>query len=646
MQKVLSVLGRLKKWVPGPGNPPPPLIPRYKPPKSKPIVTPRLEGLDVDLPPPSKTEVERLPAERLSAVEEYPQLVYKWRNVKHIRERGRRKAAFVWGKLTGEPGALVVLGGTVTAVYGLAIWEAFLNVRTGVSMMEIWQFVFRFANANTFCAITNTSVAPETIVASLHLSPSLFHFVPLNTSPETLFLDPAQAESRLLATYLRAGRGMIAGYMGVASLLRLFNWTFVAGNVFRERVLAGREAPFLGVQGRTFRLCGRKSDTLTMSLTKDKEHVLPIIEDPAVMRQLLTKHTENGTVPIAWTVRESDYGSPSAWEGLVIDEPALLKTKNGERLLYIEADGTNSEDALRLGTASADLSLEDASAAFRMIEDTALVRGNLPDFQCVRVFLGDVLQKNTTGGGNEYTLRQRVRFRHEVDILVDSKLPILTKIIEWSDKVAAPGWQKRKVVFETDSQEYYHNLSTLLKTYGFTVLDISEVTAKEADQLPRLIYYRRTAGTVNALRATLDTTDNPPPLCAVIDTKEGLDTLYHLRHAPLPPTTSVICSSEIYDATLRQIRTWCRMGYSTQEIQRELDARSAYISRIASAIADMADELKREGALKKDEQAVEEDKHEVDKQKSENKDDADVAAVKDATHRQDANDNHKSDADK
>ncbi|KAJ3160146.1 hypothetical protein HDU86_000982 [Geranomyces michiganensis] len=605
-----SFFNRLRGFLPPPR---PPFIPRYKPPKAKPLPTPRLRGLDVDTEnanntAPAPVVVERLPVENVKPTQEYPQLVYRWRNLMHVRERGKRKAAFVLGTLKREPGALMILGGTMGGVWLICLWEAFLNVKAGVSGVEIWRYAIRFANANTFCALTNTSVAPETIAASLQLPANLFDFVPVTQPPNELF-DPQQAEDRLSAIYARAARGMAAGYIAVASLLRLLNLTMLAGSVFRERTLNGRESPFLGVKGRVFRLCGRVSDTLTMSLTRDKEHLLPIIEDPSVVRHLMTKYTKNGTVPIAWHVRESEYGNPSAWEGLVIDDDALLTTNSGERLLYLEADTTMSEDALRLGTGAHDLSIEDACAAFRMLEDSAKMRADLPPFRSVRVVLGDVLQKNTTGAGNEYTLRQRVRFRHEVDILVDSKLPILTEIIQWADRAAKPGWwQDRKVVFETDSQEYFHNLSALLQTYGFSVLDISEVSSEEADRLPRLIYYRRTAGTVNALRATLDTTDSPPLLCCVIDTKEGLDTLSHLRSEPLPDTTTVICSAAIYDDLLRTIRTWTRMGYTPRQIQRELDVRSSYIARIASTIAEAVEALKKEGGLKKEEEQIEKDK--------------------------------------
>ncbi|KAJ3050538.1 hypothetical protein HK097_008522 [Rhizophlyctis rosea] len=450
----------------------------------------------------------------------------------------------------------------------------------------------RFANANTLSALTNTSVSPELIAASLNLDPGLFHY--LSDS-----LHPPNAVNRLHAQYAKVARGVAAGYMEIALLLRVVNYTFLASNVFRQRVLAAREPPFLGVEGRVIRLCGRISDTLTMSLERDGRHLLPIIEDPAVYKHLLEKHTQNGQIPAAWQVREGQYGSPQAWAGLYVDEPALLKTQNGKRLLYIEADGTNSEDALRFGTESADLTIEDASAAFRMIEDRANHNPSLPPYEVVKVFLGDMLQKKQTGGGTEYTLRQRIKLRREVDIFVDSKLPIVTEIVSWCDRTADKGYLNRKVIFETDSQEYYHNCKEILQNYGFTVVDIVDVTPEEAGKLPRLIYYRRTASTVNAFRAVIESEDvDPSRLCVVIDTKEGLDTIRQLHP---DETVRIVCSSEIYDGLLRQIRTWCRMGYTPSEIQREIDARSAYVRQIAKMVAEQTEEAKKAGELKKGE---------------------------------------------
>ncbi|TPX62788.1 hypothetical protein SpCBS45565_g06920 [Spizellomyces sp. 'palustris'] len=609
-----SILSRLKTLIPGPSKPPPPLIPRYKRPRPKTIYPTDFGGLDKPLAETEDIVIPRLPSEQVKPVQEYPQLRYKPSQWAHVRERGRRKMAFVLDKFTSEPGAMVLLGVTAGGVWGLGIYEALLNVKSGVPVGEVWRFVVRFAAANTFGALTNTSVAPETIVASLNLDPSLFNFIP--HSPEALYktLDPNQAEARLHAVYARVTRGLAAGYMGVASLLRVINWTFMASNIYRERVLSGREPPFLGVEGRVFRLCGRVSDTLTMSLARDGEHVLPIIEEPSNVRHLLQEYTRNGSVPMAWHIRENQYGSPQAWTGLVIDEPALLKTKSGERLLYIEADGTNSEDALRLGTESADLSLEDASAAYRMIEDIAHRTSALPSFTTVRVFLGDMLQKGQTGGGMEYTLRQR-----KVDILIDSKLPILTEIIKWADKIAAPGWQLRKVIFETDSQEYFHNLTALLKIYGFTVLDISQVSPEDAGKLPRLVYYRRTGSTVNAFRAILDADPiDPGRICVVIDTKDGLDTVQQLKSRGYlsGEETTIVCSSDIYDTLLRQVRTWCRMGYTPKQIQAELDAQNVYVAQVAKAIAQQAEDAKKNGELKEGEFQEDLAKKEVEDQRA------------------------------
>ncbi|KAI9096650.1 hypothetical protein DFS34DRAFT_650736 [Phlyctochytrium arcticum] len=598
-----SLLSRF--YFPAAAKLPSPKVPKYRRPQPEPVRPPHFNGIDPTTLPNTEEDVvlSRLPSEHLKPSQEYPQLVLgRTRKWPHMVERGKRKFAFVVDKLTGQPGAMVFLGVTMGGVYGLGVYEALLNVHHGVPIGEVWRFIMRFATANTFCAFVNSSVAAETVASSLKMDLSLFHFVPNSTDDIISHYDNVyNAEARLNAMYARAARGLAAGYMGVAMLLRVINWTLVASNVYRERVLAASEPLFSGVEGRVFRLCGRVSDTLTVSLAKEGEHILPIIENPTLIRPLLQEHTKKGSIPIAWHIRENQYGSPLAYAGLTVDEPSLLKTKTGERLLYLEADGTNSEDALRLGTHSADLSLDDASAAFRMIEDVAERSQGLPDFSTIRVFLGDTLQKSQTGGGVEFSLRQRVRFRHEVDILIDSKTPILTEIIKWADKNAAPGWHGRQLVFETDSQEYFHNLSALLNVYGFTVMDISQVSSETSITLPRLIYYRRTGSTVNAFRAILDADPiDPGRVCVVIDTKEGLDTVQQLtkRGYLSAGQTTIVCSGEIYDSLFRQVRTWCRMGYTPKQIQEELDARNAYVSQMAKTIAQKAEEAKKKGELK------------------------------------------------
>lgn len=50
-----------------------------------------------------------------------------------------------------------------------------------------------------------------------------------------------------------------------------------------------------------------------------------------------------------------------AWHGFTFVSDFFLKTTTGKRVLYLEADATNEEDSLSLGSRARDLTIEDAS---------------------------------------------------------------------------------------------------------------------------------------------------------------------------------------------------------------------------------------------------------------------------------------------
>jgi hypothetical protein len=73
-----------------------------------------------------------------------------------------------------------------------------------------------------------------------------------------------------------------------------------------------------------------------------------------------------------------------------------------------------------------------------------------------------------TGGGHSYTLRHRIRYAKEVDVLIDSRAPVLQRILEWCHCVAR---KDRTIFFQTSSREYFLNLQQLLKEYGYEIFD-------------------------------------------------------------------------------------------------------------------------------------------------------------------------------
>jgi hypothetical protein len=76
-----------------------------------------------------------------------------------------------------------------------------------------------------------------------------------------------------------------------------------------------------------------------------------------------------------------------------------LRTRGGKKVLVLEADAINVNDALMLGKPSTDLTAQEAFLAFRMIE--TLVSERFPKHvdKVLKVTLADSLAPMKTGGG-------------------------------------------------------------------------------------------------------------------------------------------------------------------------------------------------------------------------------------------------------
>ncbi|KAA0158933.1 hypothetical protein FNF31_05103 [Cafeteria roenbergensis] len=139
-------------------------------------------------------------------------------------------------------------------------------------------------------------------------------------------------------------------------------------------------------------------------------------------------------VPVFWRVGAEAYGETDAFAGLgpALHPSCLVKTSTGKRLLVIEADTTNPGEALALARRSSDLSLDDATLGFRQIEAVAKRTGGAKHaVRVLRVVLGDSLRPLTTGGGGKMTVRERIAFTGEADVVVDSRAPILLALLRW-----------------------------------------------------------------------------------------------------------------------------------------------------------------------------------------------------------------------
>ena len=106
-------------------------------------------------------------------------------------------------------------------------------------------------------------------------------------------------------------------------------------------------------------------------------HIVPIVEDPALVSVMVEKHSHGGFLPFAWHVGDGEYGKASSWGArspalkdladaqFRIERDWLVRVHGGDfhnldrRVLILEADSSVGEEALALGPGSAnDLSVQ------------------------------------------------------------------------------------------------------------------------------------------------------------------------------------------------------------------------------------------------------------------------------------------------
>ena len=164
-------------------------------------------------------------------------------------------------------------------------------------------------------------------------------------------------------------------------------------------------------------------------------------EDATRVAHLVDAYSDNGRSPMMWCVRPQYYGYGFSWNNFPVDEDCFIHSSTGRNILCLEADATNSDDPLSLGDESLDLTIEDAAQGFRRIQQLykeGKDAGKVPPFRTLRVFLGNSLEEARSGGGYTYTLRHRVRYAKEVDVLIDSRAPVLQE-----GCAGAKGWRER-----------------------------------------------------------------------------------------------------------------------------------------------------------------------------------------------------------
>ena len=492
-------------------------------------------------------------------------------------------------------------------VYGTSCLEGAIQIQSA-SPVPL-DFLLHYGWYNTLASCTWGQESAHTICAYLGYDPALI-----------LKSVPLDASSQLSMRYTSTARSVLATFGIVGQLIRMVTLSIEAGDVYNRRIWRGREPLVGGYPERVVRICGRDSNVTHTSVQRYGRHIVPVVESIGAARRMMPPR-EEAKHPFFVHIEKGAYGKPRSWDALVVCKEAMLRSTTGKHILCMEADATCEGSLLKGG---GDLTIEDATQAFKNIE----LRGEVSlkgRFRSLRVYLGDIDQKFSTGGGRAFTLRDRVEERKEVDVIIDAAAPVLKRIVAWAkregkrsvkiakdeekqeqeavvdtksekkvidkvadkvadaaDKVADAAEKivlgetdspKPVIVLETSSEVYYDTLSRLLSENGIDTIDVTEYVSPASQKqergrktLPRLIMHERTEETVNAVRALASSGSvDPKQCCAVVDKKLGLDALEGYERM------EVICSAIIHDDIFRSVRLWTRMGYSSSDIQAALD---------------------------------------------------------------------------
>lgn len=393
--------------------------------------------------------------------------------------------------LLAASGAATLMVGLVEGTIICKEWPLFF----GGGDWDTTLFVLRYSIEQLFPSVVWMTQDPHLVALALGIEdPSQILYDLSGTTPDS-------ASLLLKTKLLSSSRSFFAGFMMIAQLVRAATISIDAFAEYQERIKLGKEPPIVISDSRqrhnpnggvVIRLCGVDSFVTEVSMmTMTPNHVFPIFEDPSQIQHLVWKYSQSLTRPIYWHIQPGSYASKYSWRLSAAEfeneSSTLLPfahrsyffdgANSKDKILILEADATNGNDPLTLEVdkgVALDLTMDDASQGFRRILDQYDALGFVDgkDFRTLRVYLGNSMEIFTTGGGHSYTLRHRVKYAKEIDVLLDSRAPILQQILDWCQSVCCPDEnEKKQIFFQTSSIKYFSNLKAILKEYGYEVLD-------------------------------------------------------------------------------------------------------------------------------------------------------------------------------
>lgn len=532
----------------------------------------------------------------------------------------------------------LTIASTATVVYSIGIVEGMLLSKRPY----YFPFLLRYAREQLLPSIIWGTKSASDILLAMKKNPSAHLF--FDAMPHSN--DMLNAKIRLRIQYLQTLRSIIFGFVGISQLLSLASIVSETNEAYSISVMNGKERFLTNKRlyscsgssfddenidnykkvkenGKAIRFVGSYADSAMYNYMTGDRNIIPILEllsesgnisnDLGVyinmsnsldgkdrirnkdgqrlytaQKKFRERITENGLIPSFWSIVNEKYSDKHEWINFdkCINDDILFNSKKNEKIQYliIEGDSSVSEQSSIMikNDNYSDLTLNQFTQGLSSVENIARDKFD-KNVEIVTIFLSNENSTLQSGGLFEHTLKDRIKKFSDVDLLIDTKKPLIKETVKWlksnnhKDEVHTGGDGdhdgdddgKRIILFDTCNREYFEQISSTLGKHGWKVQDFMEYVAKRGNNdehvdkvnidynIPLLIYQNNSFETINTLESHLRTQrlKNLQSCCVLIDDFQAIQNIQQLeKKYKCDNQINFVCSGVVYDKLFAQVR--------------------------------------------------------------------------------------------
>lgn len=363
--------------------------------------------------------------------------------------------------------------------------------------------------------------------------------------------------NQFVADKLYQVRSIIGGTTIFINAATLAFTLLSAKKELQQDIFAGKE-PLWKDGEQVFFVGGRQSNILEARMARNPKHTVPILEEVEGAGQFIEKASDKGKKPAYVLVDKKNYGNSNTWEKIKFNKQWLVDV-DGQKKLIVVGDGSVYDEALDLrAEAKIDVTIKELQVSSDKLRERASAAGvNLTHEDVITIYLGDGGRDIITGGGNTVDLRDHIKKYGSVDILIDTRAPLIERLVAWLDG-------RQDVVFDTTNREYFETVKAMLGQHAISVHDQMD---PHPANTPHFVYEEVTAETVKRAEEIVYAKEiGRDSVLAITDTVDGHD--YAKREG-----IQDICTALVYDQEVENVISLLKKGNSPSEVQAWLDYR-------------------------------------------------------------------------